>query len=365
MIRRLFVVLLGLLIIAGGISAWKVYQAREKAALASKPPPPATVATARVRKETWQPFLHAVGSLVATQEVFVSNEVAGMVEAIHFDSGQSVEKGSVLLQLDNDVDRADLQGLIAEQHLAELMFHRTKRLLEDKSASRSDYDEAQAKLESIEASVASKKALLEKKEIRAPFSGVLGIRQVNLGQYLSPGSQIVSLQSLDPLFVDYSLPERHLAEISVNMEVEAEVQAYSGKIFKGRITAISPRIERATRNVHVRATITNLNNLLRPGMFSEVRILQAERKNILTVPDIAITYTPYGDSVFVVEKKEGGSTVQRRQVKTGKTREGKVEVTRGLQEGEEVVTAGQIKLRNGQRVRVDNSIQPSPGEFGR
>jgi membrane fusion protein (multidrug efflux system) len=310
-----------------------------------------------VRTETWQPSLSAVGSLVATQGVFVANETAGQVKDIHFESGQQVQVGDLLLQLDDEVDRAELAGLNAAQKLAELSYERAARLVKDKSVSRSDYDQARAALDSATALVASQQASIRKKAIRAPFTGQLGIRQVDLGQYLAPGAEIVSLQALDPIYVDYSLPERDLGELSVGQVVEVSVQAYPGKTFAGHISAVSPLIAAGTRSVSIRATLENPDQQLRPGMFAEVRTLQPERTGVMTLPERTITYNPYGNAVFVIEEKDGQQIAQRRQIETGIVRDGRIEILKGLKDGEQIVSAGQNKLRNGQAVKIDNSVE--------
>jgi membrane fusion protein (multidrug efflux system) len=202
--------------------------------------------------------------------------------------------------------------------------------------------------------------VIAKKRITAPFSGWLGIRQVDLGEYLQPGAAIVPLQALDPLYVDYSLPERHLDLISVHQAVEIEVQAFAGEIFTGRISAVNPGIDPGTRSLRIRATLENPQSRLRPGMFAEVRTVLPQRPGVLTLPRTAITYNPYGDSVFVIQEGETGPSVQRRQVETGGVRNGRVEIVHGLQAGERVVIAGQVKLRNDQAVVVDNSIALEP-----
>ncbi len=356
MIKRLFIVLLMLGLVFGGIFGWKYHQAQQMAARASMPPPPATVSSVEVKTENWQPYLSAVGSLVATQGIFVTNEVPGQVSEIYFESGQNVKKGELLLQLDDSVDRADLDGFLAESRLAEVQFRRTAKLLKDKSVSRSEYDEAKAKLDNARAQVASNRALIEKKGIRAPFTGSLGIRQVDLGEYLAPGSKIVPLEALDPIYVDYALPERHFAKLHVEQNVIIQVQPYPDQVFEGRIEAINPGVDPGTRSVRIRATLSNSDARLRPGMFAEVRTVLPERQNLLTLPETAITYNPYGNSVYVIEKAKGGLVVQRRQVETGQVRDGRVEIITGLKGGEQVVNAGQVKLRNGQGVTIDNKI---------
>ncbi len=365
MIKRLILVLFALALVFGGIFGWKYMQMRQMAAQMAKPRPPEVVASAQARAERWQPYLFSVGSLVAVQGIYVNNEVPGQVSAIEFQSGQRVRAGEQLLQLEDSVDRADLEGLIAERRLAELQFKRMERLYKQKTVSRADYDEAQARLDSAQAQVEAKRALIRKKKIRAPFDGLLGIRQVDLGQYLAPGSQIVLLQSLAPIYVDFSLPERHFAQLAERQRVVLTVQAHTDRRFEGRISAINPGIDPGTRSARIRAALDNPDGLLRPGMFAEVRTELPEREDVLTVPRTAITYNPYGDSVFVIEEKDGELVVQRRQVQAGEVREGRVEIVEGLAIGERVVSAGHQKLRNGQKVKIDNSVELDEQVAGR
>jgi membrane fusion protein (multidrug efflux system) len=354
----LLLVTVFLAVVFGGIFGWKYYNGMQMAAVMSAPPPPAVIAAAEVETQSWQPYLHAVGSLTAIQGIYVTTEVAGKVSQILARSGQTVKEGDLLLRLDDSVDQADLRGLMAQRTLATLQFERTSKLLKDKSVSRSDYDQSRAGLDSAEAAVATRQALIHKKAITAPFSGQLGIADINLGQYLSPGDAIVSLQALDPVYVDYSLPERHLPDVHPGQAVEVEVQAWPGRRFKGVISAINPDIDRGTRSLRLRATLANSEQLLRPGMFAEVDTVLPLRRDILTLPRTAVTYNPYGESVFVIQEQDsGGLVVQNRPVKTGATRAGRVEIVAGLQAGERVVSAGQNKLRNGQAVSIDNSVQ--------
>ncbi len=359
MFVRLILLLLVLGLIFGGIFGWKYQQAQQMEAQAASPPPPATVSAVEVGQEDWQPYLYAVGSLVANQGIHVTNEVAGQVLGIRFESGQKADKGDLLLQLDDSVDQADLEGLLAENRLARVDFRRKAKLLKDKSVSRSEYDQAKATLDNAEAQVASRRALIEKKQIRAPFTGLLGIRQVDVGEFLAPGSNIVPLEALDPIYVDYSLPERNFAALHVGQTVTIEVQAYPAKRFEGRIQALNPGIDPGTRSIKIRAVVENPDARLRPGMFARVRTLLPQRQGLLTLPRTAITYNPYGDSVFVIEKDEGRLQVKRRQIQTGEVREGRVEVVKGLELGEQVVDAGHVKLRNGQSVKLDDAPKPA------
>ena len=357
MIKRLILVLLLLTAMFGGIFGWKHFSGQKMAAMMAQPQPPATIAAVEVTLETWQPYLHAVGSVEATQGVSVTTEVPGQVREILAESGQHIEAGDIVLQLDDSVDQAELDGLIAQHTLARLQFDRARKLVKDRSVSQSEYDQSRAQMDSAAATVTSKRAVIGKKVIRAPFSGQLGIVEVNLGEYLSPGATIVPLQALDPVFVDYTLPERHFAKVKVGQRVKVEVQAYPGRTFEGAVSAINPGIESGTRSLRLRATLDNPDYLLRHGMFAEVRTVLPARASILTLPRTAITYNPYGESVFIVEDKDGVQVVQRRPVKTGEVRGGRVEISEGLQAGQQVVSAGQNKLRNGQAVSIDNSVK--------
>ncbi len=360
MIKRLILALLLLAAIFGAVFGWKLYLIKMQAGMLGHAMPATTVAATQVRTETRQPQLSAVGSVEAIQGISVTNEIAGTVKQILFESGQSVAQGDPLLKLDDSVDQAELRGLTAERDLAAVQYRRLAKLLKDKSVSTADVDQARATLDSAQAQVASKQAQIAKKLISAPFAGRLGIRQVDLGEYLAPGSGIVPLQMLDPIYVDFSLPERHLAELHTGQGLTVAVQAWPGQTFQGRISALNPGIDTASRTLKVRATLANPDQHLRPGMFAQVRVLLPAQTQVLTLPDTAITYNPYGDSVFVILEDPKGLTVQRRQVETGETQAGRVAVLKGLKAGERVVSAGQVKLRNGMAVTLDS--QPAPGE---
>jgi membrane fusion protein (multidrug efflux system) len=359
MIKRLFLVLLLLAVIFGTVG-WLKYQQIQQAEAARKPPPPAVVAVTRVRQEQWQPYLSAVGSLVAVAGISVSNQVAGVVSEIHFESGQEVRMGDLLLDLDAAADHAELEGLQAARRLAQLKFRRAAKLVPERSMSQADYDEAKATLDGADAAVNAKRALIDKKHILAPFDGVLGIREVDPGQYLPEGSAIVPLESLDPVHVDFALPERHLSVLRVGQAVRVTVQAWPGERFQGRITALNPGIDTATRTLRARATLDNPDRRLRPGMFAEVQVLLPAQGPVLTLPTTAIVYNPYGDAVFLVQEEGDGFKVRSRQVEAGQVRAGRVEVRKGLETGDRVVSAGQVKLRNGMAVTLDE--RPAPGE---
>lgn len=357
MILRLFLMLVIVGGIIGGVFYIKTQQWQAMSEMQAQAEPPATVATSRVREESWQPALDSVGSLVAMNDVSVTTEVPGIVDEIKFSSGQRVEKGDVLLQLDDDVDRAQLASLQVDLQLAQVQFDRAAKLVKERTVSQSEYDEARYRLESAKANLASSQAQMIKKRIRAPFSGLIGIRQVDLGEYLPAGAEIAPLQSLDPIYVDYTLPERYLADISVGQAIELQVQAYPNETYGGEIQALNPGINPGTRSIHIRGILDNPAGLLRPGMFAEVDTQLPQRDAVLTLPEQSIIYAPYGDSVFVVQEKDDQKIVQRRQIITGDVRNGRIEIVDGLEAGDEVVIAGQVKLRNDQPVQIDNSIE--------
>jgi membrane fusion protein (multidrug efflux system) len=356
MILRSLIVILLLALLAGGLAFLKYRQIQQDMATFSQPQPAATVTATEVKATPWQPRLQAVGNVQAVQGVLVNNEVAGQVKRILFESGDQVTAGQSLVQLDTEVDEAALVGLKAGLDLARLQLERNQKLLRDRAVSQGDVDELNARVAQTLAEVREKEALINKKTILAPFDGQLGIRRVNLGQFLEAGSAIAELEALDPLYVDYALPERRLSEIQVDQPVEVRVQAYPERVFEGRIQAISPAVSRETRNIQVRALVPNPDRLLLPGMFAKVDTLLAAREDVLTLPRQAIAFNTYGDSVFVIEQGGGEDAdeliVQRRQIKTGAVRGQEIEILEGLEVGERVVLAGQVKLRNGASVQV-------------
>lgn len=365
MVKRMILMLITVGILFGGIFGWKAYigYQTDQAMAAMKPPPVAVTAT-KVKPMTWTPILTADGSLRATQGVDVTTEVAGIVESLEFESGQTVAAGELLLQLDADQDRANLKELQAAMSLAELQLSRQSRLIEQNATSQGALDEAKSRYQQAVARVESQQALIDKKEIEAPFGGELGIREVDIGEYLSPGAVTVNLQALDPIYADFTLPEQHLGQVRVGQTVKVKVAAQPDIEFKGRITAINPAVNETTRNFAVQATLENDAKKLRPGMFAEVEVVLPEKKDVLTVPQTAITYNPYGDAVFVIdEKHEAGQaprlTVRQVFVDTGDKRGDQVSIVDGLKARDRVVTTGQIKLQNGAIVRIDNSLKPA------
>ncbi|AMK78981.1 MULTISPECIES: efflux RND transporter periplasmic adaptor subunit [Methylomonas] len=359
MTKRILLVLLLTLLILGGLFGMKFFQINQAVSQMQAPPPP-LVAVAEVKQEQWPTSLATVGSLRAVAGINISNEVAGQIKALHFESGQTVKQGQLLIELDSTTDQAELQGLQAEQRLAQIRYQRSAQLIDKKFVSQSDYDQNKALLDEARAAVASKQTLIAKKQIKAPFNGELGIRQVDLGQYLPVGSAIIPLQKLDPIFLDFNLPERYLSQLSVGQQITINVQAYPDKSFTGEIIAISPAVEQQSRSLKVQARLKNADKGLHPGMFAQVQIVSGKQSAVLTVPDTALTYNPYGESVFLLVGDDKGFTVQNRQVQSGQSRAGRVEILSGLNAGDKVVSAGQIKLRNGMPVAVDK--QPAPGE---
>jgi membrane fusion protein (multidrug efflux system) len=356
MVKRFFILFIVLGLLIGGLVWFKQHQVQQQAAMQT-PPPPATVTATEAVEQVWRPRLQAVGTVTAIQGIEVSSDVAGLVREINFESGQQVAQGDVLLKLDDDVDQADLRGLQSELELARLRFERVARLIKERSVSQSDYDTAQAELASARAHVASKQASIAKKVIRAPFDGTLGLRAVSLGQFLPAGSSIAPLVKLDPVYVDFSLPERYLPQLAVGLSVQISVQSHQ-QTFNGRLAAIDPDVDASTRQIRMRAEFRNPEALLRPGMFAGVTLDLGRSEAVLTVPRVAVTYAPYGDAVYVIEEADGKLSVQQRQVRTGSTIGERVVVESGLSAGERVVLTGQVKLRNGAQVRVDNTVVP-------
>jgi membrane fusion protein (multidrug efflux system) len=346
-----------LAVVFGAIFGWKAYTSQQaQARLAGARPPPVTVSSAMVDEAQWQVRVEAVGSLRAFQGVDISAEVPGTVASIGFESGQRIAQGDLLLRLDASAEQAELRALQAQLELARLDYRRARGLQERTALSQAQLDRAKSVMDSLVAEAEEQQALIARKSVRAPFAGELGIRQVSEGDYLSPGTAIVTLQRLDPIYADFMVPERHLRVLAPGLSIEVEVAAYPNRTYTGQITAISPRVEEKTRNVVLQGTLTNAERTLRPGMFTRVAVLIGDINEVLTLPRSAITFYPYGDSVFLIEARDDDLIVERRQVTTGRIRDGRVEILSGLAPGDEVVSAGQLKLRNGQRVRIDNTV---------
>jgi len=337
-----------------GIGAIKVSQIHAgMAQLAKMAPPPSAVTTAVAKREKWQPTLSAIGSLRAVNGVTVSTDLAGIVSQIAFQSGGSVKKGDLLLKLDTKQEEAMLRAAEARRDWAKVSLERQQELTKQGVASRSEYDSADSEYRQAVAAVDDARALIARKTITAPFDGQLGIRQADLGQYLNVGAPIVPLQSVDPIYVEFSLPQQNLDEIAVGKKLRLRVAGVTGEEFEGEITAIDSRLDDATRNILIQGTVRNPESKLRPGMFVKVDVLLPETP-VISIPASSVSYAPYGDSVFVVKNNQ----VQQQFVKLGATRGDQISIVSGLQEGQEVVSSGVFKLRSGMPVQVNNSVQP-------
>ncbi|GHA86691.1 efflux RND transporter periplasmic adaptor subunit [Modicisalibacter luteus] len=350
---RLIVVLILLALVLGGIFGWKYMKMQEMAAQQSQPQPPVPVDAVQLTAESWRPELKSVGSMRAVNGVAVSNEVAGLVSEITFESGQRVSQGDILVKLDDSVDQAALAALEAQARLTNETFRRYSDLLPRNAISQSQYDEAQANYQAARADVAQQRAQMEKKTIRAPFDGVVGLRQVDFGEYIAVGTPIVDLNMLDPIYVDYSMPEKELGNVQAGRSVEVRVAAYPGEVFSGQIQAIAPAVDESSRTLEVRATLANPDRKLRPGMFADVRTLAAESERVLTLPRTALAFNTYGDYVFLITENDQAQLIAKRtQVTTGRTRGDQIEIVDGLEAGDRVVAVGQLRLRDGQPVSL-------------
>jgi len=360
--KRMVVMLAAMLVLFGGIFAWKGFAGRKRGQSIETRVPTITVSSVVARSESWHSTLQAVGTLRAIQGTEVTPQVDGQVVRIDFESGQSVAEGDVLVELDDSIEIAQLEGLEAAEALAKAHRVRIEELSKTKVVSQSDQDQAEASYKQARAAVASQRELISKKTIRAPFGGMAGIREINLGDYLDAGAKIVSLQSLDPIYFDFALPQEHLSQVSVGESVTLAVDAFPSIGFAGRVTAIDAKVSPVTRNIHLQATLPNADLKLRPGMFGSVSVQLPEIHTFVTLPATAITYNPYGDSVFIVQSAnvdgEQVLTVRRAFVQVGEQRGTQVAIVKGVDAGQQIVTAGQMKLQEGSRVEIDNSVTP-------
>ncbi len=366
MIKRMLIMLVLVGAVLGGLFGFKSFVGGKiKEAMAGMANMPQTVSAAKAETSDWQPRIDAVGSLRAVRGAELSLEVPGVVEEITFDSGDQVKAGQVLLALRKDDEVAKLQSLEATAQLAQITYDRDVKQLKAQAISQAIVDNDEANLRNAKAQVAQQKAIVEKKTLRAPFDGKLGLRQVDLGQFLSAGTVIATLQSLDPIYVDFLLPQQAVAQIAVGETVRAKIDAFPGRTFEGKITAINPKIETASRNVQVRATVANADQKLLPGMFATVELDTGAAQRLVTLPQTAVAYNPYGSLVYIVDDKnkgpDGKPQLVARQVfvTTGATRGDQVSILKGVAEGDMVVTSGQIKLRNGVPLIVDNRVVPT------
>ncbi|HKL53223.1 MAG TPA: efflux RND transporter periplasmic adaptor subunit [Wenzhouxiangellaceae bacterium] len=352
-VTRVISVVVVLALLLGALFVWRFAQIRQQAEMMSQAPPPAEIEAAEATSRRWPQALSAIGGLRAVNGVQVANEIAGVVKSLEFESGQRVEAGDVLLRIEAETDEAALETREAEARLALQQFERFSNLIKQNAVSQSEFDEARANYEAAEARVHEQRALLNKKTIRAPFSGVLGLRQVDLGEYIGVGTPIVGINMLDPIQVDFTISERELQRMTVGGRVEVTVAAFPDRQFVGEILAIDSSVLPESRTVRVRARLPNPDMRLRPGMFANVRAVRDEVSEVVTVPRTAISYNTYGDFVFKVVDGEGGQKiVERVSVTTGDVRNGEVEIVEGLEAGATVVGAGLLRLRNNQPVKV-------------
>jgi len=361
--RRLIIIVIAVLVLAIGIVGFNLVKAHFIAqALAQNASPKQTVATAAVKFADWQPQINAVGTLRAVRGVDVTTEVAGLVRTIGFQSGQEIASGATLVQLNADSDIAQRQALEAAADLAAVVYKRDQEQFQAQAISQAQLDGDAADLKNKRAQEAAQAALVAKKTLRAPFAGQLGITTLNPGQYLNPGDKVVTLQQLDPILVDFRLPQQSLARITVGQSLALTADTWPGVTFDGHITAVNPQVDSATRNVQVEATVDNRSRRLFPGMFGHLQVAAGTLVHALTLPQSAVTYNPYGATVFLVipdTTNKGGQTVKQSFVTLGDTRGDQVQALAGVKEGDVVVTAGQLKIKNGTPVAIDNTVKPS------
>src|SRR2546426_9057780 len=364
MAKRMIVMLalVGAIVAGLGFVKFRQFQAAMGQAAAFQPPPEAVTTIVAV-KETWPASLSAIGTIAPVQGVTVSADLPGTVDRIAFDSGAAVVEGDVLVELDTRQEQAQLAAAEAERDLARLNFARMEGLVADGAIARAEYDRAAAEQKQTEARVGEIRATIARKTIRAPFAGILGIRQVNLGQYLSPGNPVAALQSLHPIYVNFGVPQQETPNMRLGRTVRVTVGDAADKGFVGLITAVDSIVNEATRNVQVQATLPNRDGRLRPGMFVQAEVVLSANRSLITIPASSISYAPYGDSVYVVSDLKGpdGRTyrgVRQQFVKVGASRGDQVAIVSGVNLGDEVVTSGVFKLRNGAAVQVNNKVQP-------
>jgi membrane fusion protein, multidrug efflux system len=354
--------LIALVILLVGVKALQIVK------MASTPMvmPATTVSSATVKEEDWAPVLSAVGSVSAVQGAIIAAELGGVISDIKFENGGVAKKGDVIMKLDASQEEALLRSAEAEAELARTDLERTQGLASQKVVSKAELDAAESKFRRLTAIVDQMRSSIRKKTLVAPFDGQLGIRQVNVGQMINPGQQVVALTSLDPVYVDFALPQQHLGKLSHGLEVRVTTDALPSRVFPGKLTAVNSMVDTATRNVSVQATLENPDHALRPGMFAKAEVVLPEKSPALIIPGSAVSYAPFGDSVFVIEKKKDEKTgkesqmIRQQFVRVGESRGDFVSITQGLKAGEIVVSTGVFKLRNGMTVTINNDLAPKP-----
>jgi membrane fusion protein (multidrug efflux system) len=382
MARRLIIAGFVVVLLLGGLSLWQFVILPQiiKTSMSQMRPPPATVSAEPARTERWVEQLTSIGTLIASQGVDITSQVAGVATEVLIDSGTDVEQGTKLVQLDIAVETADLTSAKATLQEAEVAYARQVELMQKRVTSEANLDTARAKRDTASAAVKRIEAIIAQKAILAPFSGRVGIRKVEKGQYVSPGMPLVSLQALDPIRVDFPMPEPTIGKLQLGQTVELTVDAYPGQVFKGEIQSLDARVAQDTRTLLVRGILPNKERKLLPGMFANVTVLAGEERDVITVPRTAVSFSLYGDSVYVAKPAPPASgqaqaraapgngsgseplTVERRFVKTGEVREDRVAIASGLAAGEQVVTSGQLKLNQGASIRIDSSQSLKPPE---
>ncbi|MFT5575410.1 MAG: membrane fusion protein (multidrug efflux system) [Bermanella sp.] len=382
------ITLLTLGIVFGSVFGWIEFRARMiDSFMAAYVPPAVGVEAEPAKANQWDNTLAAIGTVQAVNGVDITTEVAGLVHEIYFASGQSVDEGDVLIQLDDQVERANLKSFKAQQRLAKINYDRDARLLLSNSISKTNFDKGEATLHDMQAQVESTEATIAQKKIKAPFSGRLGIRQINVGEFINRGDDIVTLQALDELLIDFRVPEQYFPKLFVGQPLRFTVPAFGGRVFSATLSSINAKVDETTRNIQVQGSFSNVDQSIVPGMFANVTVVLAQLQDVITVPQTAISYSLYGDSVFVVGEEElnlktpdttvnllgfdidlsaihtmeqapeRGLVVRRRYVKLGQRQTGQVAIRDGVTAGELVVSAGQLKLNNGTRVTVINSTE--------
>jgi membrane fusion protein (multidrug efflux system) len=366
MIKRIVIMLVAVAIVFGGIFGFQLFKAAMiKKFITALGNPPQTVSVTRAGHSEWQTRIEAIGSLRAVKGADLSLELSGVVESISFNSGDDVAEGAQLLKLRTADDVARLESLQAIAALNEITNERDQKQFKMQAVSQATLDTDAANLKNARAQVVQQQAVIDKKILRAPFTGHLGIRAVDLGQYLGPGTVIVTLQALDPIYADFFVPQQAVDQIRLEQTVAVHVDAFKDQTFSGKISAINPKVDTGSRNVQVRATLQNADHKLLPGMYATVEIATGSSQNYVTLPQTAITYNPYGDTVYVVDNKGAGAdgkpqlTARQTFITIGPTRGDQVAVLKGVEDGDTVVTAGQIKLHNGSLVLIDNSVTPT------
>jgi len=366
MTKRMVIMLVGVAVVLGGVFGFQVFKGiMIKKFMSAMASPPQTVSATKAGYGQWQPNIEAIGSLRAVKGADLSIEVSGVVDSISFNSGDDVEQGAPLLKLRADDDAARLESLQATAELNDIVYERDLKQFKLQAVSQATLDTDAANLKNAKAQVAQQQAILDKKFLRAPFTGHLGIRAVDIGQYLAAGTVIVTLQALDPIFLDFFVPQQSFAQIQLGQTVTVKIDAFKDQSFTGEISAVNPKVDPSSRNVQVRATLKNADHRLIPGMYATVDIATGAPQNYITLPQTAVTFSPYGNTVYIVDGKGGDGNGKAPQVArqtfvtTGPTRGDQVAVLKGVNEGDMVVTAGQLKLHNGSTVLIDNSITPT------